>query len=243
MRAPKRGVTALVAAFSLFVGACGGGNSDQRPGHGHPGRVYVDLSADHGNLDGFKDKQGRRYRVYGNMANTDLVVKDGRMRRGNPQAAGPIGAPQLVIPHRKPLSRASVSYVFTEGTSAQQNVVLGACETSLAIGSIQFAVFPDHWVLFYTLRNKPIGTGTAIVPLNTGKFSKPLEMDGKTVYTTTMAVDLEKSEVTVNMPGGTRTFADPHISRLWGNRAVVQIRHPTEADGDAQITQIWTETS
>jgi hypothetical protein len=232
-------VTTLVAALAVALGACGGGKTDQA----HPDRVFVDLSADRGNLDGVKDQQGREYRVYGNMAHTDLVVKDGRMRRGNPDAAGPIGAPQLVIPQKKPVSRASVSYVFTKGSSAQQNVVLGACETSLAIASIQFAVFPDHWLFFYTLRNKPIGNGTAIVPLATGKFSKPLATDGKTVYTTTMSVDLDKSEVTVTMPAGTRTFKDPHVAQLWGNQTVVQIRHPTEADGDAQVTEIWTETS
>lgn len=225
---------AVVVAALLLAAACGGSD---RAASIAP-RV-VDLSRAHGNLDGFRDAYGRQYVVNGNQAQTNLVVHNDRLVRGDPANVGPIGAPSLVIPNNQTVRQMSVSYVFTPGQTMHQSVVLGSCHLSLATSSIQFLVTPRRWLLFSTLKSTDADLHTDIVRLHTGTFDPPLAVDGKTTYTTTMDRTPGTRSVTVTFPqGNRRTFSDPQVGLYWGKRTVVQIMHPASTDGDAQITAI-----
>lgn len=181
---------------------------------------------------------GRTYAIQFDHANTQLVIRNGRLVRGNPAHYGPKGAPVLIVPNPTEPGVVAERYVFTAGQTMNENVVVGACATAFGASSIQLAVYPDHWLLYYTLKVPPPGTGALVHELATGTFPHPLATDGRTVYQSAMRVDLPNSSVTVEYPGGSRTVTNPVIAQYWGKLMGIQIRHPQPTDGDVQILAI-----
>ena len=202
--------------------------------------VDLDLDGSISSFEGYTDNHGQSFLVHGDSWGTELVVHGRVLEREPADAFGPTGAPILVIETDRPVQELSASYRFTPGSTANQNAVIGACDTSFTFGSIQFAVSPASWVLFYTVKKTATDLVTPIVPLAEGRFAAPLATDGRTEYTTTMRVDLDRSSVTVRFPGSQRNFTDPRIAQLWGDKAGIQIRRPSPTDGNIQLTHVWT---
>lgn len=184
------------------------------------------------NLNGDISPWGEPYVVQFDPGDTRLVIRGERMVRGNAANFGPDGAPVLTAPGRVAPTVVGMSYVFTPGATRRENAVVGVCTRSFGYSSVQFAVYPGGWVLFYAQ------AGSALVDLASGQFATPLATDAQTVYQTVMSVDLANSSVTVDYPGATQTFTDPAIAQHWGTLAGFQVRHPAATDGDVQVLSV-----
>lgn len=172
-----------------------------------------------------------------NTTATTLEIRNAELVRTPAANYGPTGAPILIWPlPTKPVS-VSARFVFTPGSADSQNVVIGTCAYSFGRSSVQLAVSPHGWVLFYTLERPAPDTGTAIVNIASGSLPT-LAMNGRTSYQMEMQADLTNSSVRIEYPGGTRTISDPAIGKYWGSRFGVQIRRPHSPDGDAAVESI-----
>ncbi|MGI8761851.1 MAG: hypothetical protein ACR2LF_11280 [Jatrophihabitantaceae bacterium] len=191
------------------------------------------------NIAGQTAPSGQLYGVHvQGPSGTGLEIHDGRLVREHPQQYGVSGAPILIVPVATQPGVVAEQYVFTRGRTMNQNVVIGLCATSFAASSIQFAVSPTDWKLFYTVKLPAPARRTAIVTLSSGRFAMPLAVDGVTRYQSIMQVDPVRSSVTVSYPGGTKTLVNPTIGAYIGPLFGVQIRRPLPTDGDAAITAI-----
>lgn len=187
-------------------------------------------------IAGDRTPSGSSYLVQNDQGGTGLRISAEQLVRGQPQNWGPAGAPVLIWPLPSTPTSVGASFVFVPGTAAGQNAVVGACPQGFG-SSVQLAVYPTRWILFYTYQPDPSIDGSSIVNIATGSIA-PLAVDGVTEYQMGMEADLATSTVTISYPGGSETISDPAISKYWGSRLGVQVRRPHASDGDARFTSI-----
>jgi hypothetical protein len=189
------------------------------------------------NLDGDRSPSGTSYLVHGG-GDTGLAIRSNRLVRSQPSSFGPSAGPILIWPFHGDPSGIAANFVFTPGSTKGQSVVIGACAEAFSQSSIQLAVTPARWLLFYTLKRQGQGNGTDVVTIAAGIFGRAEPTDGQSVLSMSMTVDLAASSVTISYPSGARSISNPVIAKYWGKRVGVQIRRPSSTDGDAQVTEV-----
>ena len=179
------------------------------------GRTDLDLRTPLASLENHRDDNGLRFRVFGDQNGTDLVIRDGVLKREPADAFGRTGAPSLVFESDRALLEVSASYRFTEGQTQTVNAVVGACRISFAQGSIEFAVRPTGWKLFYTVAED---ARSAQDPDRDDQGRRLREATGRRRedrvhdHHARGPGDLQRDGP---LPGGVRTFTDPHVAQLW----------------------------
>lgn len=186
------------------------------------------------NLDKDISPSGLPYVTHGHDA---PVIRNKKYIRSNLGLAGPDGSSILMMPHGYDPTIVGESFVFTPGSTLNQNAVIGTCDVGLGTSSVQFAVWPDHWEMFTVELIDGAVTYTTIAK---GENSPALKIDGTTKYVTRMQYHQATSSVTVSWGEGqsqTFTSADPvtGITANWGTYAVAQVRRPHTTDGDVQF--------
>lgn len=173
-------------------------------------------------------------------------IAGGMMIRSSTSTFGGNGAAFAYSPHvvqptvLGALFRFTSFDVNTPGTPATtrgQNLVVGATPAVFSNpSSIQFAVWPDTWQLFYTHFN---GVSTDIVVLQSGTWATPLAVDDLTAYFAVMRLDTSTSPnwtVRCELNGVLVTsYSGTEINSYWGNRQGTQIRHQVATDGDVRV--------
>lgn len=139
---------------------------------------------------------------------------------------------------RAPVTLAA-RFVFTPGQTSGQNAVIGVAPRhkvigvrhllGFGIGSVQLAIYPRYWQLFY-IKNPDYKT--YFVTVATGGFPHPLRQDGHTAYQMALTYHPGKSSVTIEFPGGRRTFSNPYFAAFWGRLYAIQMRRPYSTDGN-----------
>lgn len=100
------------------------------------------------------------------------------------------------------------------------------------IGSVQLAVYPDHWWFFYIT---DVSNSLQYHTVAMGSFSVPLRQDGHTAYRMAMRIQPKASVVTITYPGGRKTVQDPAFDQLWGRLFGIQV---TRASNDGNVTYL-----
>lgn len=150
---------------------------------------------------------------------------------------------------RRPATVAA-RWVFTPGQTSGQNAVIGLAPRravighrhllGFGIGSVQLAVHPQYWQLFY-ITNTNSSLQYHIV--ETRSFRQPLHQDGRTVYQMSMKLDPSGSSVMVTYPGGHTTVPNLAVGELWGKLFGIQVRRPHSGDGSARFLAAGASTA
>lgn len=183
---------------------------------------------------------------YGREGPFPPVIKDRRFVRGDRAGPSPGGYSTLLVPHPSRPKAVAAAYVFTRGASREENAVVGASALRLSNRAVQFAVWPDRWLLFTTTRRSSATANGSHVDYRTigrGLNHPRLRVDGHTRYLTVIRFDARQSAVTVWWGAGqVRTFTDRDpatgIDANWGTTSFAQIRRPSTSDGDVEITGV-----
>lgn len=178
---------------------------------------------------------GQRY--YASGPNQQLIRRNRYVSKAQP------GVPDLLyvwLGHRP--ATLATKWVFTPGETSGQNAVIGVAPRQavighrhllgFGIGSVQLAVYPQYWMLFYiTNANYSLHYHTVAM----AGFKHGLRQDGRTIYQMAMTLHPANSSVTVRYPGGTGTYANPAFAALWGPLFGLQVRRPQSSDGNVQF--------
>jgi hypothetical protein len=171
---------------------------------------------------------GQTYRTGG-----EAVIRENRFVRGDPKAFGPTGTAIIYLPVGLVPTTIAAEYVFTAGTTEKADAVVGSAAVAFKYSSIQFAVTPHTWKIFWT---KSGPTRTAIETIEEGRIAPPLLEDGATPYRTILAFDRSSSSVLARWGNGqSKRIVHPTIAEYWGQVFTVQVRRPSATDGDVQF--------
>lgn len=159
-------------------------------------------------------------------------------------AVEPQRATILYVPLRQRPVTLATRWIFTPGGTSGENVVIGIASPhalpghrrpGFGSGSLQLAVYPQYWRLFYVVnRNHLVQLHTLAI----GDFRKPLRQDSRTRYQMALRVDATKSSLTIAYPGGKRNVRNPVIKKLWGTMFGIQVRRPAGSDGSANFLTV-----
>ncbi|MBO0813066.1 MAG: hypothetical protein J2P23_13625 [Microlunatus sp.] len=151
--------------------------------------------------------------------------------------------------HRAPATLAA-RFVFTQGGTPGQIAVIGVAPRhsvighrhmlGFGIGSVQLAIHPEYWDLFYLVDNN---NKLSYITVGTGHFRRPLRQDGKMVYRMTMTIRPKSSSVSITVPGSHATYQNAAFNELWGRLYGVQVRRPHSTDGSAQFLTAGSSAS
>lgn len=142
---------------------------------------------------------------------------------------------------RRPVTVAA-RWVFSHGQTSREHAVIGLAPRhavighrhllGFGIGSVQLAIYPDHWLFFYvTNANYSVQYHTIAI----GYFSHLLSQDGRTVYQMAMTLHPENSSITIIHPGGRNTFESSAFEGLWGRLYGLQV---TRAASDGNVSYV-----
>lgn len=150
---------------------------------------------------------------------------------------------------RVPITLAA-RFVFTPGQTSGQNAVIGVAPRhavigvrhmlGFGIGSVQLAIYPTYWQLFY-IKNPDYKT--YFITVATGQFKHPLRQDGHTTYDMALTYHPGKSAVTIQFPGGRRTFSNSYFADFWGRLYAIQMRRPHSTDGNGAFLVAGTAST
>ena len=122
-------------------------------------------------------------------------------------------------------------FVFTG--PGKQNAVIGTAKEGFGRGSIQLAVYLDHWRLFAV--EYPIVDPYPI--LARGEFNPPLKVG--TPYRMSLTYHHDKDgHVTVRVPRHAERVIHPYVKLFWGNQFGIQLRHTTPDSGRIEFLRI-----
>ena len=149
---------------------------------------------------------------------------------------------------RAPVTLAA-RFVFTKGQTSDENAVIGVAWShkvigirhllGFGIGSVQLAIYPTYWELFY-IKNPDYRA--YFITVATGQFKHPLSQDGHTTYDMALTYHPGESSVTVQVPGDKRTYSNPYFSAFWGRLYAIQMRRPHSTDGNGAFLVAGTAT-
>lgn len=240
-------VPAGLCLLALLFAGCGSGGDHSGTGSpvaGFP--ALFQFGAAGAGLASTRSPSGRDFLVQGPDA---PAIHDGMLVRSDRTDFGGNGDTIVLMPFSHDPTVVVADFVFTAGSTDNQNIVLGVCRESLAKGSVQFSISPTAWQLFTVIDTPQATVGGAVHVFTTiaqGSISPALQIDGTTRYQAVLRFDRSSATATVDWgTGSAGPYSDSSptvgLAANWGTRAVVQIRHPEATDGDVGIVSFGAE--